>query len=350
MASKILDGLTLPIVQAPMAGGVGAPALASAVAAAGGLGFLAAGYKSVAALHTEVEQLQGSGVRFGVNVFAAAGDSADRAQVTDYAARLQVEADRAGVALGEPRGGDDQLADKLHLLLEQPVPVVSFTFGLPPQGTTAKLQSQGSEVWVTVTSVSEARRAQDAGADALVVQGVEAGGHRAVFSDDQHQSQLGLLAALELIGAQVELPLVGSGAIMTGKALAAVLAAGARAGQLGSAYLCSDEAQTQPVYRAAVAAPASTVLTRVFSGRTARAIGNRLVREYGELAPAAYPEVNYLMGPLRGSGWQHGDRDLVNLWAGEAHALARRGGAAEITAQIAAEARTAAQTLAQRLA
>jgi nitronate monooxygenase len=226
---------------------------------------------------------------------------------------------------------------------------VSFTFGLPPRAAVDALRAAGSEVWLTVTSPDEARQAAALGADALIVQGVEAGGNRGVFVDDEDASDLTLLAALQLISAAVDLPLVAAGAIMHGGALAAVLAAGASAGQIGTAYLLSAEAGTAAVHRAAVASATPTVLTRAFSGRLARGIVNRLHREYGALAPRAYPEIHHLTKSLRAHGRRVGDPDVVNLWAGQAHQLALEASAEEITRRIATEARAALQRAVRHL-
>jgi nitronate monooxygenase len=170
-----------------------------------------------------------------------------------------------------------------------------------------------------------------------------------VFVDDDTQSDLTLLVALQLIRRAVDLPLVGAGSIMTGGALAAVLAAGAAAGQLGTAYLRTPEAATVEVQRIATATEAPTVLTRAFSGRTARGIANRLHEQYGQDAPRAYPEVNYLTAPLRTYGRTVGDADLVNLWAGQAHALAEALPAEELTRRLAHDARGALAAAAARL-
>jgi nitronate monooxygenase len=347
---SVLDGLAVPIVQAPMAGGPSTPALAAAVDRAGGLGFLAAGYLAPGQLAQDIATARRlTDGPLGVNVFVAGERPADRARVEAYAQRLAVEAERAGVQLGEPRFDDDSFEEKLTVLIADPVAVVSFTFGLPSRAAVDALRTAGSEVWQTVTSPEEARQAAALGVDALIVQGVEAGGHRGVFVDDDDASDLTLLAALQLVGAAVDLPLIGAGAIVHGAALAAVLAAGAVAGQIGTAYLLSDEARTADVQRAAVASDAPTVLTRAFSGRLARGIVNRLHRDHGALAPRAYPEIDHLTKPLRAHGRQVGDPDLVNLWAGQAHQLALDAGAEEITRRIATEARIALQRAARRL-
>ena len=200
-----------------------------------------------------------------------------------------------------------------------------------------------------MTSPHEARQGASAGADALIVQGVEAGGHRGVFVDDTSQSDLTLLAALQLVQAEVDLPLIAAGSIMTGPALAAVLVAGARAAQIGTAYLRTPEAGTSEAQRAATATGVQTVLTRAFSGRLARGISNRLHTQYGDDAPNAYPEVHHLTSPLRSHGRAVGDPDLINLWAGEAHSLAEALPAEEVTLRLAHGARHAIADWAARL-
>jgi nitronate monooxygenase len=333
-----------------MAGGPSTPALAAAVNRAGGLGFLAAGYLTAQGLAREIAAARELTDRpFGVNVFVGGERASDRAAVDAYASRLAVEAERAGVELGVPTFDDDSFDEKLAALTADPVAVVSFTFGLPPRAAVAALHAAGSEVWLTVTSPDEAQQAATLGVDALIVQGVEAGGHRGVFVHDEDASDLTLLAALQLVGGGVDLPLVAAGAIMHGGALAAVLAAGACAGQVGTAYLLSAEAGTAAVHRAAVASATPTVLTRAFSGRLARGIVNRLHREHGAVAPRAYPEIHYLTRSLRAHGRRVGDPDVVNLWAGQAHQLALEASAEEITRRIATEARAALRQAVRRL-
>jgi nitronate monooxygenase len=330
--TPVLSRLTVPIVQAPMAGGPSTPALAASVSRAGGLGFLAAGYVSRDRL---AEDLAAAGeltdADLGVNVFVGGGQPADPALVAAYGERLRAAAERSGVQLGEPRNDDDAFGEKIALLLQTPPAVVSFTFGLPPRETVSALQRAGSEVWLTVTSPEEARVAAELGADALVVQGVEAGGHRGVFVDVDPHSDLTLLAALQLVRAAVDLPLIAAGSIMTGGALGAVLVAGAAAGQVGTAYLGAAEAGTSEAHRTAITGDHPTVLTRAFSGRLARGIVNRWHEQHGDAAPHAYPEVHHLTAPLRAYGRRAGDPDLINLWAGQAHQLAQQRSAEEIT-------------------
>ena len=239
-----LDALDHPIVQAPMAGGPSTAALAAAVCEAGGLGFLAAGYRSPDAVRTEIAQLReltGRGVRGQPVRALCAAPAAEVDAVERYATTLREEAGRSGAALGRARHDDDAWEEKLAVVAEAAVPVVSFAFGCPAPDVLAEVRRAGSAAWVTVTTPAEARIAADAGADGLVVQGVEAGGHRASF-DDAAPGDLSLLALLQLI--DVGLPLVAAGGLATGRAVAAVLAAGASAAQLGTALMLAPEAGT----------------------------------------------------------------------------------------------------------
>jgi nitronate monooxygenase len=339
-----LDMLAHPIVQAPMAGGPSTPALAAAVSGAGGLGFLAAGYKDIEAVGGDLDELRRllpAGVPFGINLFAPPGHGAGAADVAAYAVTLGAEAARSGAALGDARWDDDRYAEKLDLVCAEHVAVVSFTFGCPSPDDVRRLQDAGAAVWVTVTTAAEARAAQAAGADGLIAQGVEAGGHRGAF-DDAQPGDLGLLALLALVRGTVgdATPLIATGAIATGRGVAAVLAAGAAAAQLGTAFMLCPEAATLPAQRSAIEdAHAGTALTRAFTGRTARGIVNRFLREHSRAAPSAYPEVHHLTAPIRAAARQHGDADGFNLWAGQAYPLARAMPAAELVVQLADEAR-----------
>ena len=227
------------------------------------------------------------------------------------------------------------------------VPVVSLTFGCPEPAVVARLQAAGAAVWVTVTAAEEARIAERAGADALVVQGVEAGGHRATF-DDTAPNDLGLLAALQLVAAASKLPLVATGGLATGRSIAAVLAAGAAAAQLGTAFMLCPEAATAEAQRQAIAGDGQTGLTRAFTGRTARGIVNRFQREHSRDVPLGYPDVHHITAPLRRAARERGDADGFHLWAGQAHALAEPAPAAELVRRLAAEARAALEEAARR--
>ena len=343
-----LADLDHPIVQAPLAGGPSTPALAAAVCDAGGLGLVAAGYKTAEAVREEIAAVRAATERpFGVNLFAPPGPVAGDAEVRRYADGLRGEVERYGVATGEPRHDDDDWAAKLAVVVEERMPIVSFTFGCPPAAVVEALHGAGGAVWVTVTTPAEAEVARDTGADALVVQGVEAGGHRGSFDDDA-PGEIGLLALLQLVGAAVDLPLVATGGIVTGRAIAAVLAAGASAAALGTAFLLTPEAGTSAPHRTALAGDGATGLTRAFSGRTARGIVNRFQREHSADAPSAYPDVHYVTAPLRAAARERGDADAINLWAGQAHALAVAEPAGQLVRQLGAEAREALASTSRR--
>jgi nitronate monooxygenase len=334
-------GLSLPIVQAPMAGGPSTVGLAAAVSEAGGLGFLAAGYRTPSAVREEIRALRAAtGARFGVNVFVP-GPPGDEAAVRRYADELQAEADRWGVTLGEPTSDDDAWEAKVALLVEERVPIVSFTFGLPRHEMVTALHDAGTTVLVTVTTVDEAVAAHDAGADGLVVQGIEAGGHRGGFRDVDGEGEYGLLTLVRLVSRAVDLPLIATGGLVDGPAVAAVLVAGAEAAQLGTAFLRCPEAGTSPAHREALLSYRRTALTRAFSGRRARGLVNRFLLEHTATAPVAYPEVHHLTTPLRAAARKAGDPDVPNLWAGQGHPLAEFLPAGELVRRLVDEARAA---------
>jgi nitronate monooxygenase len=335
--------LELPIVGAPLAGGPTTPALAAAVSDAGGLGFVAAGYKSAPGLAAEIAAVRGLTQRpFGVNLFFPTRGEADEAAIATYRERLAVEAERYAAACGEPRWSDDDWEAKLGVVTRERPAVVSFTFGCPDVETIAGLRSCGIAVWCTVTSPAEARLAALAGVDALVVQGAEAGGHQGSFVDSD-AAPIGLLPLLQLVRSATDLPLIASGGIASGEGVAGVLAAGASAAQIGSALMLTPEAGTSAPQRAAFARDAPTALTRAFTGRRARGIVNRFLRDHDSHAPRGYPEVHYLTAPLRAAARAAGDAGGINLWAGQAYRLAEAAPAGELVSRWAAEARAASR-------
>ncbi|HTX10181.1 MAG TPA: nitronate monooxygenase [Solirubrobacteraceae bacterium] len=337
-----IAALAIPIVQAPMAGGPSTPALAIAVCEAGGMGFVAAGYKRADAVAEEIRAVRaGTAKPFGVNLFVPGAQPADPDSVTKYLRELAPEAERQGVELGEPRFEDDDWAAKLDVVCAERPAVVSFTFGCPAADVFERLHDAGVAGWVTVTNRAEAKEAEAAGADGLVVQGAEAGGHRGGFKDDgSDEGGTGLLALLRLLAAVSKLPLIASGGIADGAALAAVLCAGASAGQIGTALMLAPEAGTADAQRARLAEPAPTRVTRAFTGRPARGIVNRFMAEHHDAAPLGYPEIHHVTSALRAAARKRGDADAFNLWAGQAHELAQARPAGEIVQRMAAEAQT----------
>ncbi|MDI2127469.1 NAD(P)H-dependent flavin oxidoreductase [Yinghuangia seranimata] len=336
----------VPVVQAPMAGGASGPALAAAVSRAGGLGFLAAGYKTAEAMGAEVRELRELvGDRpFGVNLFVPGASDpgvVDR-ELPVYRARLASEAERLGAELGDvpPYGVSDDWHAKTALLLAEPVPVVSFTFGCPPVELVDAFRAAGTATVVTVTTAREAELAAGVRPDVLVVQGAEAGAHQGRW-DNASDEPYGLLTLLALVRAVTDLPLIAAGGLMTGRQIAAVLAAGGSAAQLGTAFLRCPECAAPAPYKAALADPCFTAtrLTRAFSGRPARGLVNRFLTEHDAYAPAAYPEVHYATAPVRRAAAAAGDPEAMALWAGQGWRLAREEPAADVLARLAAELR-----------
>jgi nitronate monooxygenase len=341
----IIDDRPFPLVLAPLAGGPSTPQLAATVTEAGGLGFLALGYLSAAASEEGLLATQAlTSGPIGVNVFVPGSPYADQAELARFRDRLAAD-EAIDSPPGAPAYDDDAFEAKVELLTTRPVSVVSFTFGLPPSETIDALHTAGSEVWITVTTVPEAEQAVARGADALVVQGLEAGGHRGGLQDTPGQGH-GLLAALQLIGERTDTPMIATGGISTGRGIAAVLACGARAAALGTAFLDCPEAGTSPVHRAALRGSAETTLTRAFTGRTARGIRNRFMQDYSD-APAAYPEVHHITSPIRQVARRAGREDLVNLWAGEGYQLTRAEPAADVVRRMAGEATVASRAAAR---
>lgn len=345
--SSAPNGLSpYPIVQAPMAGGASCPPLAAAVCEAGGLGFLAGGYKTADGMYQEIKRLRALTRRpFGVNLFMPQTGYVDPAAVEAYRGQLAGEASWYDVSLAADDiigTCDDGYDAKLAILAEDPVPVVSFTFGCPTPEALARLRKAGTYTVVTVTSVDEARAVQDAGADAVCVQGVEAGGHQGTHRDDPQAdgtASIGLLALVAQVRETVALPIIAAGGLMRGSQIAALLAAGAEAAQLGTAFLACPESGADPLHKKALTDPlfVRTELTRAFSGRPARGLVNRFMREHGPYAPAAYPQVHHLTSGLRKAAAAAGDPQGMALWAGQGHRLARTLPAGELVEVLAAE-------------
>ncbi|RAJ62655.1 nitronate monooxygenase [Streptomyces sp. PsTaAH-130] len=333
-----------------MAGGVSGPELAAAVSEAGGLGFLAAGYKTADGVYQEIKRLRSLTDRpFGVNVFMPQPEYAESGAVEVYAHQLAGEAAWYETELGDPDSGrDDGYDAKLAVLLDDPVPVVSFHFGVPSREALERLRRAGTFTLVTATTAEEAVAVERAGADAVIAQGVEAGGHQGTHRDvpENDGTGLGLLSLITQIREAVRLPVVAAGGIMRGAQIAAVLAAGASAAQLGTAFLATPESGAPAVHKEALTNPlfVRTELTRAFTGRPARGLVNRFLREHGPYAPAAYPEINHLTSPLRKAAAKAGDAQGMALWAGQGHRLARElpaGRLVEVLAAELAEARAA---------
>jgi nitronate monooxygenase len=333
-------GVRTPVLAAPMAGGPGTPELVVAAAGAGSMGFLAAGYRTAEALGEQIDIVRAAGVPFGVNLFAPNPVPVDPAAYRFYAQAIRTEFDRYDLEpTRAPLEDDDHWRAKVDLLVADPVPVVSFTFGLPAPGVLTSLQGAGTIVVQTVTSADEARLAEDIGVDALAVQGSAAGGHSGTLTPQQLPLRTPLPELVAQVRAAVRLPLLAAGGVGTAADVVAVRQAGAEAALVGTVLLLTDESGASAPHRAALTDPtrAGTVVTRAFTGRPARALRNEFTDRYDELAPPGYPAVHHLTSPLRRAATAAGDPERINLWAGTGYRQARTGPAAGVIEALAAE-------------
>lgn len=334
-------GTRWPLIQAPMAGSQGS-ALALAVSGAGGLGSLPAAMLAPDALRAELQKLQASGRPYNVNFFChtppapdAAREAAWQQVLAPYYRELGV--DPAAAPAGPARRPFDEAA--AELLAEFRPPVVSFHFGLPTPGLLARVRAWGAFVLSSATTVREALWVQEHGADAVIAQGLEAGGHRGHFLSLDLSEQMGTFALLPQVVAAVRVPVIAAGGIASAEGGRAALALGAAGVQVGTAYLCADEALTGPLHRAALQSEAArhTQLTTLFSGGAARGIVNRLMRELGPMNPAAppFPLASAAIAPLRAAAEKSGSSDLSPLWSGQNASGCTSAPAAQITQALA---------------
>jgi NAD(P)H-dependent flavin oxidoreductase YrpB (nitropropane dioxygenase family) len=321
-----------------MAGGPSTPAFVIAVAAAGSMGFLAAGYQSPESLTAHIAAVRASGAPFGVNVFAPNPVDIELACFRRYAAQIQPDAQRYGLDLSEatPRADDDDWAAKIDVLTRDPVPVVSFTFGLPDARVVDALRRAGSRVVLTVTSAAEADAAASLGPAALVVQCAAAGGHSGTWTPGNPPEPLPLPELLAAVRGRTTVPLLAAGGIGSSVDVAAALRAGASAVLVGTALARTDESGATATYKAALGdqGRGDTVVTRAFTGRPARAVRNEFTDRHTATAPLGYPALHYLTSPLRAAAHAAGDPERVNLWAGAGYRHARTGPVADMVKKL----------------
>lgn len=351
----LLDGLPIPILQAPMVG-ASAAELAVAVSGAGGMGSLAAGALTPEDIGPVVAGMRAETDRpFGVNLLMAPRGEVDAAQLEAALARLAPwYAELGKPAPAIPNQFAPDFGAQFEALAAAAPPVASFTFGILQKGEIEALHRAGTYVVGTATTVAEARAWAAVGADGICVQGFEAGGHRGHFLADAEASLVGTMALVATVRASVDLPVIAAGGIMDGRGVAAALALGASAVQMGTAFLLADEAVTSGPWRRAVVAAGddSTRLTRAFTGRHARGVENRFMRLMHGVQDdvPAYPVQNRLTQPLRAAATQADEPDMISLWAGQGVTLARPGRAGDMIRHWWAEAREAAALLSERTA
>lgn len=339
-------GLDVPVVQAPMAG-TSTPLLAAEVSNAGGLGSIGVGATDAAGARAMIAEVRARTDRpFNVNCFVHAAPVADperEAGWTDWLRSLFVEfGAEPPQALQSPYVSLADDAAMLGLLVEQAPPVVSFHFGLPSAGAIAELKARGILLLATATNPDEARLVEAAGIDAVVAQGIEAGGHRGMFDPDAPDPQLGVLPLVRMLARASRLPVIAAGGIMDGAGIAAVLDLGAVAAQMGTAFIGCPESAADEAYRAALAGPAAfrTVLTSYISGRPARSLSNRftaLSGQTGDRRAPDYPIAYHAGKALNAAAKARGEHGFGAQWAGQGAPLARVMPAAELVATLKAE-------------
>ena len=341
-ALHALLGIDIPLVQAPMAGVQGS-ALALAVSGAGALGSLPAAMLTPEQLRSELAVLAASERPYNVNFFCHTPPVPDPAREAAWRAALAPFYAEAGLDLGAvPAGAGRMPFSEAVADLIEPVrpPVVSFHFGLPAPALVARVKRWGARVLSSATTVDEARWLVQHGADAVIAQGLEAGGHRGLFLTDDLSTQMGTFALLPQIVRAVDVPVIAAGGIADAAGVAAAMALGAAGVQVGTAFLLCAEATTSPIHRTALQSDAArhTALTNVFTGRPARGIVNRVMRELGTMSPAApaFPLATAAMAPLRAHAEQQGSGEFSPLWAGQNVRECQAVGAAELTRALAA--------------
>ncbi len=339
-------GIEHPVIQAPMAGGPSTPELAAAVSSAGALGSWAGGYLDPEAIRAAIREIRRLTDRpFGVNLFVPepARTPPTAEEFAAASAALEPYRRELGLAAPERLPPRPRFEDQLEVVLEERVPVFSFTFGALDREMVRRLRERGIVVMGTATTPREAAELERAGVDAVVAQGAEAGGHRGSFGGPPAAWLIGTLALVPQVVDHIRLPVVAAGGIMDGRGLAAVLALGASAAQMGTAFLATPESGASPAYKESVLAPGEedrTALTRTFSGRLARGVRNRFMVEVeraGAILP--YPDQGALTQEIRQAAARGRRADLLSLFAGQAVPLATSRGAREVVEATVARAR-----------
>jgi len=338
-----LCGIELPIIQAPMAGSALSD-MVVAVSEAGGLGSLACALLSVETARKKLESIRRRTSRpVNANFFCHQPPREDHAREINWRKRLdayyiqlQVDSNASIPNFGAPF--DEKMCD---LVMEFHPEVVSFHFGLPDKNLLLRIRKTGAKILSSATSVTEARWLEDQGCDAIIAQGLEAGGHRGMFLTEDVSTQVGIMALVPQVVDAVKVPVIAAGGIADARGILAAFALGAAAVQIGTAYLHCPEAQISPLYRQALKGTGDndTAITNVFTGRPARAIVNRFMREVGPMSDIVpkFPLATGTLAPLRAKSEMAGSADFTPLWSGQAARLSRELPAADLTRQLAAE-------------
>ena len=338
-----LLGIELPIIQAPMAG-VQVSALAVAVSNAGGLGSLPCAMLSLDAMRKELAAIKSQTSKpFNVNFFCHSLPAVNAERQRDWRTALSPYYKEFGIDANSVPAGPGRApfsSEAVDVLSEFKPAVVSFHFGLPSVELLARVRSWGAKILSSATTVEEARWLEAHGVDAIIAQGIEAGGHRGMFLSDDLNTQVGTFALLPQIVQAVKVPVIAAGGIADANGVAAAMALGAAGVQVGTAYLLCPEAITSTVHRAALKSVASlnTALTNLFTGRPARGIVNRVIRELGPISSTApaFPLATSAIAPLRAKAESQGSGDFSPLWSGQNARGCKEIPAADLTRELAA--------------
>ncbi|MBB6693712.1 nitronate monooxygenase [Cohnella xylanilytica] len=329
-------GIRYPIFLAPMAGGPTTPELVAAVSNAGGLGSLGAGYLSPEQLRGAIRAIRERTDRpFGVNLFVPEQAAESEETIGSMNRHLDRYRGELGIPANPPvRQASEPFEEQTQVLVEERVPVFSFTFGLPPRELIRSMKRKGIFVVGTATTVDEAIRAEEAGVDAIVAQGGEAGGHRGTFLKEVSESMIGTMALVPQAVDQVSIPVIAAGGIMDGRGLAASLALGAAAAQMGTAFLACPESGAHDAHKRKLLSSKedSTEVTRAYSGKAARGIRTKFMSDmerYPGTIPA-YPIQNAMTRDIRQAAAEANNPEYMSLWAGQGLRLAGGRPAADI--------------------
>lgn len=318
--------LTCPIVQAPMAGGATTPELIAAVSNFGGLGSLGAGMTASDPLNQQINQIKAlTDKAFAVNLMVLSEQQSTTLD-TPVPEWLQQYYEEQGIELQLPDKPAQSFKQQLQVLLDNPLPVASFTFGIISKAQVDALHNVGTKVVGTANHPLEAKAWADIGADAVCMQGYEAGGHRGGWLPESEQNPLGLLTLISQTKSVTNVPLIASGGIMNAQDIQAVQSAGAELAQLGTAFLTTHESGINPSYKAELLKVSRgersnlTRLTRLFSGKQARGLVNDYLTQYAKYdndSLPAYPQLNAMTKPMRAEAGKQGNSEYLSLWAGQ---------------------------------
>jgi nitronate monooxygenase len=337
--------LSIPVVLAPMGGGPSTPELVAAVSNAGGLGSLAAAYSNAERIEQDIAAVRKLTSRpFAVNLFSPQAQLPLNDGVKAVADFLRPYHERLGLKAPElPQKPIEDFNEQLDAVAKASPPIVSFTFGLLPAKASDRLKSQGTYLMGTATTVDEATQLEQAGVDAVIAQGSEAGAHRGTFAVPSEEALIGTVALVPQVVDAVRVPVIASGGIMDGRGLVAALALGASAVQMGTAFLACKEAGTSATYRDALMRGRgdATTLTRAFSGRMARGLSNEFIEKWNTAAMEhlPYPWQNAFTQPMRRAATAAKQAGLLSLWAGQGVGMLRETTAEQLMRQLQEEMR-----------